>query len=52
MQHAHILEHDTWAQNVQAYLASIAYVDEQIGLLLDAWLASPPCRTRHYLFMG
>ena len=40
MYHEHVVENDLWKKNIQAYLACVAFVDEQIGRLLDAWYAS------------
>lgn len=34
--HADVLEHDQWHEAVQSYLATIHFVDAQIGRLLDA----------------
>lgn len=39
--HAKILESGRWKEAVQAYLATIAYCDYEIGRLLDALEASP-----------
>lgn len=39
--HARILETDNWKRAVQAYLASIAFADAQVGRLLDALDHSP-----------
>ncbi len=39
--HKKVIEHNQYRQAVQGYLASIAFVDEQIGRLLDAFDASP-----------
>jgi len=39
--HEHVLAADQWRQAVQGYLASIAYADAMVGLLLDALDASP-----------
>ena len=39
--HERILAADQWRQGVQGYLASIAYADAMVGLLLDALDASP-----------
>lgn len=36
-----ILEQDKWREAVQAYLASISYMDAQLGRLLDAFEKSP-----------
>ena len=39
--HAKMLASGRWAEAVQAYLATIAYCDAQVGRLLDAYDASP-----------
>ncbi|MGC9450877.1 MAG: sulfatase [Oceanipulchritudo sp.] len=39
--HEHVIAHDLWKRNIQAYLACVAFVDDQIGRLLAAWDASP-----------
>jgi arylsulfatase A-like enzyme len=39
--HKSVMDHNLWRQAVQAYLASIAFADAQIGRLLDAFDASP-----------
>ena len=39
--HATILKTDNWRYAVQAYLASIAFADAQVGRLIDALDASP-----------
>lgn len=39
--HAKILESGRWKEAVQAYLATIAYCDYEVGRLLDALEASP-----------
>ena len=39
--HEHVLAADQWREGVQGYLASIAYADAMVGLLLDALDASP-----------
>jgi len=39
--HARVLAHKQWEKAVQGYLASITYVDGQIGRLLDALDKSP-----------
>ena len=39
--HANVLKTDNWRYAVQAYLASIAFADAQIGRLLDAFDNSP-----------
>lgn len=41
LKHPFILEQNNWERNLQAYLASIAFVDAQVGKLLDAWEAGP-----------
>lgn len=40
-EHAYVAKHDLWKKCLQAYYASIAYIDEQIGRVLDALEASP-----------
>lgn len=35
--HQEIVDSGLWKINIQAYLASISYADEQIGRILDAW---------------
>lgn len=39
--HAKVLESGRWKEAVQAYLATITYLDVQIGRVLDAYEASP-----------
>lgn len=39
--HAQILESGRWKEAVQAYLATIAFADSQVGRLIDALNASP-----------
>jgi arylsulfatase A-like enzyme len=39
--HASVLKGDQWKQGVQAYLAAISYLDDQVGRLLDGLDASP-----------
>jgi len=39
--HAAILKSGRWKEAVQAYLATIAFCDSQVGRLLDAWEKSP-----------
>lgn len=39
--HAWVTENDQWTRFVQGYLASVSYVDHQLGRLLDALDASP-----------
>ena len=39
--HAKFLESGRWKDAIQSYLATIAYVDMNIGRLLDAYDASP-----------
>ena len=39
--HAAIVESGRWKEAVRAYLATVAYCDEQVGRLLDAWEESP-----------
>ncbi|MEZ6071264.1 MAG: sulfatase [Pirellulales bacterium] len=39
--HARVVDHDQWHAAVQGYLASIAFVDRQIGRVLDAFDRGP-----------
>jgi len=39
--HKHVIEAGLWKNAVQGYLASIAYADDLVGLLLEALAASP-----------
>ncbi|MES2595002.1 MAG: sulfatase [Verrucomicrobiota bacterium] len=39
--HAKVLKSDQWKQAVQAYLATISFLDDQVGRLLDGLDASP-----------
>ncbi len=39
--HARVVEHDQWKKAVQAYLATISFLDDQVGRLLDGLDASP-----------
>jgi arylsulfatase A-like enzyme len=39
--HARVLATNNWHRAVQGYLASIAFVDQQVGRLLEAFEASP-----------
>jgi len=39
--HQMVLKHKQWKNAVQAYLACISFIDEQIGLMLDYLEASP-----------
>ncbi len=39
--HAKVLAHDQWRNAVQGYLASIAFADECLGIVLDALDAGP-----------
>jgi len=39
--HAAIVNSGRWKEAVQAYLATIAFCDSQVGRLLDAWEKSP-----------
>lgn len=40
-EHAEVVASGMWKKSVQGYLASMAYVDEQIGRVLDAFEKSP-----------
>ncbi|MDX2038339.1 MAG: sulfatase [Isosphaeraceae bacterium] len=50
--HAAMLESGRWKEAVQAYLATIAYCDEQIGRLLDAYERSPARDDTIIVFWG
>ena len=39
--HAHVMKHKQWKHAVQAYLASVSFVDHQLGRLLDCLDSSP-----------
>jgi arylsulfatase A-like enzyme len=39
--HAHVMKHKQWKHAVQAYLASVSFVDYQVGRLLDCLDRSP-----------
>jgi len=39
--HAKVVAHQQWKHAVQGYLASIAFADEMLGRVLDAWESSP-----------
>jgi arylsulfatase A-like enzyme len=39
--HRKVIEHKQWRQAVQGYLASIAFMDEMLGKLIDGFDASP-----------
>ena len=43
--HAHVMRHKQWKHAVQAYLASVSFIDHQIGRLLDYLDGSP--HTKH-----
>ncbi len=43
--HAHVMKHTQWKHAVQAYLASISFIDHQVGRLLDYLDESP--HTKH-----
>jgi arylsulfatase A-like enzyme len=40
-EHAFVQQHDLWKKCLQAYYASVSYIDEQIGRVLDALEAGP-----------
>ena len=48
--HARVLQHNQWRQAVQAYLASIAFMDEQLGRVLDALDKGPLATNTHIIF--
>jgi arylsulfatase A-like enzyme len=50
--HAAILKSGRWKEAVQGYLAAIAYCDEQIGRLLDAYDKSPQRDNTLIVFWG
>ncbi|MBA4190515.1 MAG: iduronate-2-sulfatase [Planctomycetaceae bacterium] len=50
--HAEILKSGRWKEAVQAYLATIAYCDAQIGRLLDAYDKSPHKENTIIVFWG
>ncbi len=39
--HDHVMEHHLWKKNIQAYLACVAYVDDVVGRIMEAWDNSP-----------
>ncbi len=50
--HAAMLKSGRWKEAVQAYLATIAYCDAQIGRLLDAYEKSPEKENTIVVFWG
>ena len=50
--HAEMLKSGRWKEAVQAYLATIAYCDAQIGRLLDAYDQSPHKENTVIVFWG
>lgn len=48
--HARVLEHEQWNQAVRGYLASIAFMDEQLGRVLDALEAGPHAENTMIVF--
>ncbi|MGE3806826.1 MAG: sulfatase [Gemmataceae bacterium] len=48
--HATVLKYNQWKQAVQGYLASIAFVDGQIGRVLDALDKSPEAKNTIVVF--
>ncbi len=50
--HANVLKTDNWRYAVQAYLASIAFADAQIGRLLDAFDNSPHAKNTIIVLWG
>ncbi|HBL47600.1 MAG TPA: iduronate-2-sulfatase, partial [Planctomycetaceae bacterium] len=50
--HAKILKTDNWRYSVQAYLASIAFADVQVGRVLDALDASPYAKNTIVVLWG
>ncbi len=51
-EHASITAHDQWKKSLQAYYASIAYVDEQIGRVLDALDEGPNAKDTVVVFLS
>lgn len=50
--HTNILKTDNWRYSVQAYLASIAFADVQVGRVLDALDASPYAKNTIVILWG
>jgi arylsulfatase A-like enzyme len=50
--HEYIVKHNQWDATIQAYLASIAFVDRQIGKLLDVLKQNPRGRETIVLFVS
>ncbi|QDU08124.1 sulfatase [Gimesia aquarii] len=50
--HARILKTDNWRHAVQAYLASMAFADVQVGRVLDALDASPHAKNTIVILWG
>ncbi len=48
--HAKVVKHDQWKQAVQGYLASIAFMDEQLGRVLDALDRGPHAKNTFIVF--
>ena len=48
--HARVIKHGQWKQAVRGYLASIAFVDEQLGRVLDALDDGPLARNTLIVF--
>ncbi len=48
--HENVTKHGLWRRYLQAYYASITYVDEQIGRVLDALEASPEANNTIVVF--
>ncbi len=50
--HATVVRFNQWQSAVKSYLACIAFVDAQVGRLLDALDAGPNARTTHIVLWG
>ncbi|MEM9160895.1 MAG: sulfatase [Verrucomicrobiota bacterium] len=50
--HEHIMAHQQWEATLQAYLASIAFVDQQIGRFLDALQNNPRNRETYIMLVS
>lgn len=51
-EHAEVVASDMWKKSIQGYLASMAYVDEQIGRVLDALEKSPERENTIVVFLS
>ena len=48
--HARVIKHKQWKQAVQGYLASVSFMDEQLGRVLDALDKGPLAKNTHIVF--